>query len=367
MGKPTPQTQKLALEKLESSGLSPRQISATTVEASDMAAMGFAPHPALKIVYLHPLTKEPLRPRPGWPDFVRYRYLVDVPNGTGKRPIRYTQPANTGVCAFFPHTVDWQKVFDSDTTIYITEGELKAAKAATIGLPCIGLGGVWNFLGNATATGFLPELREINWVRRKVVIIYDSDARTKADVCKAINALASHLEMRGAIPYTLILPELQAGSKTGLDDYLITHPNPTEFQSFCEVNKQSLTLAQPLWELNDRVALIRDPGLVVDTVTGQLLSTKLFSDVYSSQQVEERVVSPGGDVSLKLRPLAARWLQWPMRREHQRLSYLPGQPTTPEVFNTWRGFKSTPVKGDVTPFLRLIDHLFYTTAKEDRD
>lgn len=364
---PTPtQTQQLALEKLASSGLSPKQISAKVVEAGEMGALGFQPFPALRIVYLDPISREPMRPRPSWPEFSRYRYLVEPPTLPGKRAIRYTQPPNTGVCAFFPHTIDWKQVFDELRPIYFTEGELKAAKACAEGFPCIGLGGVWNFMGNATATGFLPELANIPWARRKVTIVYDSDARTKPDVVKAINALAHELELRGALPFTVILPEL-GDKKCGLDDWFVAHPNVDDFRNYCAQHEQSLTLAQPLWEMNERYAFVHDPGVVVTTATGKLQNPQSFNLSAASTLVCERKLKDNGDISLKSKPIAPVWLQWPHRREHGRLVYAPGKPSSVEEYNTWTGWKSRPVKGSTELFRRLIDHLFYTTTADVRD
>lgn len=365
MATPSTQSKALAVAKLGSSGLLPQHISASVVEAADMASLGFQPYPALRIRYLHPLTQEPLRPRPHWPEFTRYRYLVDVPT-TGKKPIRYTQPPNTGVCAFFPHIIDWQQVFEGNGTIIITEGELKAAKACERGFPTIGLGGVWNFMGNAACTGFLPELELIPWPRRKVLIIYDSDARTKPDVIKALNALAHELELRGALPFTVMLPELTGEQKCGLDDYFIANPDPAAFKDFIRSNEQSLTLAQPLWEMNEQMAFVHDPGLVVNVKTGQFMNTQSFLTSTGNRLVTERKLNDDGTISMKSKPLPPAWMKWPLRREHGKITYLPGQQTTPEEFNTWAGWKSAPVKGDVSKFLALIDHIFSTATKDDK-
>ena len=365
MGVASEQVKRLALAKLQSSGLRPQDISATVVDGADMGALGFAALPALKICYLDPLTRKPLRPRPHWPEFVRYRYLVDPPSSGKKKPMRYTQPANTGTCAFFPHTVNWQEVFDELQPIYITEGELKAAKACERGFPTIGLGGVYNY--QSQTTGFLPELEAIRWPRRKVTIIYDSDIRDKPEVCEALNKLAQELEQRGAVPYTVVLPNLMGDAKTGLDDYFVMQPDAEEFSAYCRANEQVLTLAQPLWRLNELVTYIHDPGFVARNDTGQLLSVEQFKTAFGNRLVPERVLLKNGSVSLKQKPVADAWLHWPMRRDAQRLIYSPGKAATPQEYNTWRGWKSTPKKGDVSLFLQLIDHLFYTAPKEIRD
>src|SRR5690606_27114327 len=114
---------------------------------------------------------------------------------------------------------------DAEEDIYITEGELKAAAACANDFACIGLGGVWSFRAAHDGFFFLPELEKVNWIKRRVYIVYDSDLVTNEKVCSAMNVLAEELYARGALPHAVVLPEGDEG-KQGLDDFLLA--NKTE-------------------------------------------------------------------------------------------------------------------------------------------
>jgi hypothetical protein len=363
----TKTTLELAVSKLRSSGLTEGHIEALGLDVFDASEME-AIHPTFKAVpalcfnYLHPLTGQPLSSRPKWPPLRRYRYLMDA--GTSKgRALRYTQQSAIGCCAYFPRIIDWEVVLrDPDFSIVITEGELKAAKCCDVGVACIGLGGVWNFQSTQTFTGWLPELDLVDWVQRKVYIIYDSDATSNTNVIDALNRLAQELEQRGAIPFTVRLPDLVADGKTGLDDYLVRHPNPDQFRRFLQENRISLTLAQPLWDLNRKVAVVRSPHAVVELGTGNLVSPSSFKDsLYANLTHHEAKLKDDGELSLKKVQTAAAWLKWDMRHELKTLVYAPGKPLiTDESYNTWKGWGTVPKAGNVQPFFQLLNHLFST-------
>ena len=118
---------------------------------------------------------------------------------------------------------------------------MKAAKACLEGFPTIGLGGVWNFRGDAERgeenDRLLPELAKIAWTGRRVDIVFDSDAADKADVREALRRLANLLIGAGAAVFKVMLPN--GGDKVGLDDLLITKRGPATL-------KRLLAAAEPL-------------------------------------------------------------------------------------------------------------------------
>lgn len=363
---------KLAVAKLASSGLTPGDIEALGMQVltgPETAGIhsSFRSAASLKINYYHPVTGAPLTARPGWDPFFRLRYLEDAGESNGK-PLRYTQLPEAGCCAYFPTTINWKEVFDDlDQSIIITEGELKAAKTCDVGLPCIGLGGVWNFLSTKAWVGFLKELELVPWVKRRVYIIYDSDAVTKPNVIEALNKLAQELELRGAIPFTVLLPDVLDGGKTGLDDYLV-HRSLEELVRLIQHSRQCLTLAQPLWDLNNEVAVVREPHAILEMKTGSLISPGAFKDsLYANRRVPEMLLKDDGSLSLKQQPLAATWLKWPFRREVGTLVYEPGQPRITEGndWNMWERWGVLPAKGNMNPFFELVKHLFSTVGPED--
>src|SRR5579859_1615942 len=131
--------------------------------------------PVARIPYSE-LGGKPLSSAPGRPQSFRLRALrkpVPLPPSWPK----YTQPAGSGLCAYFPRTkpqVLRRACDDPTARIVITEGEIKALKACLEGFPTIGLGGVDGW-GKNSKGGLLPELAAISWPGRKVFLCFDND------------------------------------------------------------------------------------------------------------------------------------------------------------------------------------------------
>jgi hypothetical protein len=369
-----------ATAKLSSSGLTDAQgaeLGMYSVNNAMQLNEQFQAQPALVIPYLCPKGK-PLRPHKAWPDFYRLRYLGEgggahtFSEATGKKPNRYSQPRDTGVCAYFPQLVNWEALRKDPTEpLLITEGELKAAKATAEGFPTIGLGGVYNFRASGQGVFFLPELEDFVWARRKVTIVYDSDYASNPMICTAINALAEELHERGAIAHVATLPNVYESDdrKTGLDDFLVERGD----EELIEVLKaaEPLGITKRLWQMNNEVVYIRDPGMVVAQRTGQKMDCSKFSahSDWATVSVPNRQMLPNGTSIVKKEAAAPTWLKWPMRRVVDKLSYLPGEERFTQkddllYLNQWRGWGAEPAKGSVKPFLDLVDHLFQDTEKE---
>ena len=386
--KSTP-TMAAAIAKLRSSGLDESDLETLKLrvwEGPETAGIDstFPAVPSLEFPYLDPFSKwAPLAPRPRWPAVRRFRLLQEVRRATGKGSLRYVQPEGTGVCAYFPPSADWAAIArNPQQTILITEGELKAAKATKEGFPTIGLGGVWSFRSTALRLPFLPELEKVTWARRKVVIAYDSDVSEKEEVSHAMNALAEELMARGALPSMLLLPPLppldpdDPPRKCGLDDWFVANDGPDvreRFRKMVEHSAQDMTLARPLFALNDEVTLCREPHAVIESASGRLMSPEAFKNsLYANRKVHELKMRDG-ELSMVPVPAGKAWLEWPLRREVQGITFAPGQemfctdPTLGRCYNSWRGWGTTPVQGNVDRYLKLVDHLFSTTSKEARD
>jgi len=359
----------LAIDKLRSSGLDAIGLDALhmqplTAEETSGISPTFAPCPSLRINYIDPRTAQPMRHRPGFPPFFRIRYLgPTVPTQKDGKPIRYMQPSNIGVCAYFaPVGQDWPSVLkDTDVPLVFTEGELKAAKACSMGVPTIGLGGVSNLVAHKTGYDLLPELVDIEWPGRRVIICFDNDGRSNPNVVAALNTLAQRLESFGAIPFTVNLPDPISGGKMGLDDYFLEH-TLHDFVALCE-SKESMTIAQSLWRMNERFVKVCDPMSVVDLNSLRPLQLASFKAHYDNNRVPEQLLNKDGDMSYKLVPLADRWLSWPLRTSVSSITYAPGQPRfleSPCDLNLWSGWGSEPKKGDIKPFVQLLDYIFGT-------
>ena len=349
-------TSKLFLAKLASSGLTLDDARRLRIDALDdggkilPAASGA---PVMRLAYAD------LDGRPT--GFYRLRLLADPPGFASAlaKPSRYLQPPDTGVAAYLAPGIDW-RALSKDTTapLYITEGELKAASACVRGLPTIGLGGVYSWRSAKSGVAFLPELEAIAWAGRHVFLVFDSDAQTNHQVMRALRHLCRELTDRGAQPYVAKLPPLSDDGKTGLDDLLVA--GGTDALSSVLEAAEPFGPAEELWRLNDQVCFVRDPGFVVELATGMRMSVVSFSkEVYANLFYHEREETKAGFRLVK-RATAAEWIKWAHRLEAARLTYAPGHPPLTDAgeLNTWRGPGIVPRAGDVTPWTRLLDHLF---------
>jgi uncharacterized protein DUF5906/uncharacterized protein DUF3854 len=353
-------------EKLASSGLNTAQaerLGIYEVPSAKLVHAHFEARPALIIPYFG-IDGQRQKAHPQWPDFVRGRYLdkgtgiVDMATEKGQR---YCQPPKTGVCAYFPKLLNWTDIaVDPDLPIFITEGELKAAAGCAEEWAVIGLGGVWNFRSTAEGFFFLPELEKVEWRRRKVFIVYDSDFATNPNICFAINGLADELLERGALPHTILLPDITEEGKTGLDDFLL-QAGEGDFDRLVEA-AQPLTLAKALWRMNREVAYVRDPGIIVEIDSGLKLTPSAFKEhsTWSTGSTSEQKMAEDGSMSLKKVPAAPLWLKWPLRRSVERVTFAPGEDRVTEEneYNQWKGWGVVPKKGSVEPFLKLTKYLF---------
>jgi hypothetical protein len=356
------------LEKLRQSAITAEQaialdIVGLTEKQTASLHESFKPLEALRFNY-YDLDGRPLS-QPGIPHFYRLRYLnIPLRPGTDKPIVhKYTQLPDSAPAAYFPRNVDW-KLLASDwrTPVTITEGELKAASASLHGMPTIGLGGVSAYSSKRLALTFLPELEAFTWARRIVYICFDSDFNTKPEVCKALRKLAELLCDRGARPFVLPLPHLGGDGnpdKTGLDDYIV-QVGPQAVDDLIIQHAQPMTLAKTLWELNDKLAYVEDPGIIIKLENGQKLSPSQFKEhAYANVRHAEQVLKDDGTMDIRPTPAAEAWLKWPLRHQVRRITYKPGLPQLHDLeYNAWRGWGVQPRAGNVKPFLQLIDHLF---------
>lgn len=154
-------------------------------------------------------------------NYARYRLHDD-----GELFPKYLQVKGQKSRFYFPPFVDWKKIATDPTkTIYITEGERKAAKACVMGFSCIGLGGVWNWRrndheDNEGRSQPIKDFQLIEWKDRKVIIVFDSDSQFNSNIQDAIKALRDTLIALGADPYRMDLPHKAGNPKVGLDDFL---------------------------------------------------------------------------------------------------------------------------------------------------
>lgn len=351
-GASMPDEKTLARDKWRSSGIddsTAKKLKLKAVTSIQMARLypKFADTSALEIPYF--TTKG--RPTP----FKRWRRL-EAPKGfaavSGKIQ-RYAQPANTAPEVYLPPLAKktWSDILkDTTVPVLITEGELKAACAMVHGFNCIGLGGVDSWRSRRKFIELVKVLAEAEWNGRPVTIVYDSDASHNPDVMRASHDLGTELRARGAEVAIASLPVAQDGSKQGLDDYLVAHGRKG-LEAVLDV-AEPLDVGDPLWQMNSEVVFVRDPGLVMLRKSGQ----KLGPDTFVRHHFVNRHHQVWVEGKPKVVDTAKEWLRWPHRFEVERLVYEPGKPQIIDRhFNTWRGLGVEPEKGDISPFVGLVD------------
>jgi Domain of unknown function (DUF3854)/Family of unknown function (DUF5906) len=362
----------LAAAKLASSGLTvadAKGLGITWLTAAEVTSLDgtFWNLSALRIAYHNP-DGTPLSVAPKWPPFYRLRALrAPVPTPEDFR--KYLQPPDSGVAAYFPRIRNWPEIIsDPRRTIIITEGELKAAKATLSGFPTIGLGGVYSYRAPSIGSDFLAALEAVVWVKRPVVICYDSDLAANSHVAAALNDLAEELTRRGALPRVLFLPPVEGLEKTGLDDWLLNNSTDTLESLIAEADH--IGIAKVLYDLNRRYVFVPSLDRVVHRRDGYL-STPTALRTAETSRYPRRIVKANGNVSTERVSAAEAWLSWPMRGDAAGIAYRPGatprdlvpfEPEDPDdhrsAYNSWTGWGVQPKPGDVSAFLKLVDHLF---------
>lgn len=344
---------------------------------------------ALKIPYFG-FDGKPIASHPGFPPFFRLRMLrtreeESANSGKSKKLLRYSQPPESGSCAYLPRGLDWEQLRDDFTQpLVITEGEFKAAKAAKEGFPTIGLGGVYSWKSAKQGMLMLAELEAINWVGRQVYITFDSDYKHNSNVCAALMELAEELYLRGALPRIVSLPDGEMSPaadkdapppKMGLDDYLLEYS--AESLDMLLDEAEDLTVSRKLWEFNKLLAYVRDPGLVA-VFSGNSTIRKIAPGPFKEHSefatvaVPVRELRSDGRITMKRGNAATEWMKWQFRREVERMTYKPGYPriigrSPCEELNIWPGWGVTPKQGDISPFMELINHIFAGSTPETID
>ncbi len=138
------------------------------------------------------------------------------------KPIRYETPKGARM-RLDVHPRVCPMLADPRAPLLITEGVKKGDAAASRGLCCVALLGVWNWRGRNEQGGTtaLADWDSIALNGREVLIAFDSDAMTKRAVASALARLKAFLELRGARVRVVYLPGGENGDKVGLDDFFV--------------------------------------------------------------------------------------------------------------------------------------------------
>jgi hypothetical protein len=145
--------------------------------------------------------------------------------------VKYEMRACTPPRAYFPPLACCRHALHTlRVPLLITEGILKALAAAQCGLPCIGLMGMWNWTKkrrtDTNPRELLPELAELDWRDRPVLIVVDADPERKPIVFYGATELARVLTEAGAQCRLVRPPPGPIGAdgkptKMAVDDFLV--------------------------------------------------------------------------------------------------------------------------------------------------
>ena len=298
-------------------------------------------------------------------NFYRIRYLGKAHGFAGAtlKPRRYAQPHSTLPELYLPKNLDWKKLLqDVNKSLWITEGEIKAAAACQLGIPCVGLGGVWSWKSIKAGIDFLPALEEFAWAERKVFLAFDSDLRTNPQVLRALISFSKALTKRGAAVCVVNLPDGLAGAKQGLDDFIVAKKKSAASSlAALAVKAVPFSQAEKLLELNTEVVYVVDPGLIVVLETGLKLSPRAFKEhAYSDRKYFEVTIDSSGSPKRTEKPIAPAWLTWEQRAKLKCLTFAPGEGkvTSAGEYNYWDGWGCEPKRGSVVPWKELLDYMF---------
>ena len=108
---------------------------------------------------------------------------------------------------------------DIKRTLWITEGVKKGDALTSRGCVTVALAGVFNW---RSTLGTLGDWEDIPLRGRTVVVCFDSDAKTNANIVRAMQRLGGWLKSKGAQVRYVVVPTSVDGVKTkGVDDYLV--------------------------------------------------------------------------------------------------------------------------------------------------
>jgi hypothetical protein len=157
-------------------------------------------------------------------------------DGTLREGQKYLQPPGRPNLAYVPVGVTREILDDVRVPILITEGEFKAMAALrcarweseSLRFVPVALAGVCNFRGTVgkitgpdgdrrDVHGVIPDIERIPWKGRRVIIAYDSDAKTNSKVCATRWTFSRELTDRGA---SVGILEWPPGDGKGIDDWL---------------------------------------------------------------------------------------------------------------------------------------------------
>ena len=312
-----------ALADVQKSGLTPETVERCgifSVRPADLSACGVH-------VVAHALAFPYYTLHGSAADFARWKLFYE--GSAGDRP-KYWQPKDSDPQLYLPPLIEWRSLAsDPAKTLTLTEGEKKSLAACQLGLPCIGVAGVWNWRAKLDDGErlTLPGFDQFTWKGRTVDLVPDSDAwrpEKERDILAGFYALGHELQSRGAVVSFVELPE-SGGSKCGLDDFFVK-AGAFRLETFQGCKRHALdhprfkTLAawRQKWERRQRGG---NQGLVKN-LADEILKTDYFAKDAGGQlfAFAARVYRPQGDERIAQRVKRLLYLNGDSARWSSHLS-----------------------------------------------
>jgi hypothetical protein len=147
-----------------------------------------------------------------------------------ERAIKYDSPVGFPARLYIPPSAV-PGLLDPEALLIVTEGEKKALALVGYGLLAVAVPGVWNLVKKLDGVdkGKTFEDYQFRWPAgipvegRRVVLLMDSDTRTKDNLPLAVKYIRQHFAALGAQVRVARLPDGQNGEKVGADDFLRAH------------------------------------------------------------------------------------------------------------------------------------------------
>jgi hypothetical protein len=294
-------------------------------------------------------------------NYARYRFY-NPPKDTSGKLVRYMQLPGTIPHVYFTKGVNWRMISkDYHQPIIITEGELKACKGCKSGFNVLGLGGVWSWRSQHDLVDLLDEIKQIDWYRRWTYLCFDSDWHDpKKNVAAALYELGAKLRDLGAIVFYVDLPTF-GNAKVGLDDYLL-NATPNDFKQLL-LRAPSDDLIRKMLAYNKVYYVLEDTANIGFFGPQHKVVFQPINGFLSVRGADTAIVNESTKDKVKpvIKQVCREWLKWPQRNTASSISYEPGMPIDIDgTFNIWPGWGCNSEKGDISPFIKLLDFLFST-------
>ncbi|MCZ6691074.1 MAG: DUF3854 domain-containing protein [Planctomycetota bacterium] len=143
------------------------------------------------------------------------------------REAKYLCPRGTAVRAYVPpdglNALLEELADDLERPLAIAEGEKRAIVLRLLGYSVVGIPGVWAWVLKEAESGLIPDMEKILPLLkgRKVLIAFDSDARSNLNVTRAVARLSEILRhAKGKVTWAFP-PVTEHGAKSGIDDVFV--------------------------------------------------------------------------------------------------------------------------------------------------